>query len=219
MKPDLVETFDFEQGSPEWFEVRRGIVTSSRMSEVLAGGSAVDSKSRTKLLHLLAGEILSGVPMETYSNADMERGKIMEPLAIEHYSFTRGVEVQKIGFVRRTIYDSLAPDLVIGSSPDGLIGDDETLEIKTMRPDLMVAFVLGDNRFPVEHVAQCQSTLWATGRKVANLMLYYKGMPFAPRFRLERDEVYISRMREETETFYHDLRKNLAKAKSKGARW
>lgn len=219
MKPDLVETFDFEQGGPEWFEARRGLVTASRMGDVLAGSSATDSATRTKYLRLLAGEILSGVPMETYSNADMDRGKAMEPLAIEHYSFTRGVEIQKVGFVRRTICDALAPDLVIGASPDGLIGEDETLEIKTMRPDLMVAFVAGDNRFPIEHVAQCQGTLWATGRKVANLMIYYRGMPFAPRFRLVRDEAYISRLRDEVGTFYHDLGKLVAKVKSKGTRW
>lgn len=213
---DVVETFDCDQGSEEWFALRLGLPTASVFHTIMADGRDGEaSKTRTKLLHQLAGEILSKRPAETYENDAMRRGRAMEAEAIEHHAYTRAVEVRRVGFVRRTIYNPLGDDLVVGCSPDGLVGDAGVLQIKTMRPELIVALV-ESGRFPSEHRAQCQGEMWVTGRRTCDLRIFYSGMPISPTFRLERDDVYIFTIRTAVEIFAYDLRQLVERVKKKG---
>jgi hypothetical protein len=209
-RPDEVETFDCEQGSEDWHLLHLGIASASVFSVVMASGKeGGESVTRRKLLYKLAAEVLTGKPRKTYHNAYMDRGNAMEPGAREHYAFTRGVEVQRTGFVRRTIHRPFEEKpLVVGCSPDGLVGSGTVLEIKTMESDLLIeAAVRGT--FPAEHRAQCQGSLWVTGREQCDLVLYdaelHPAMP-TPSFILERDEAYIRRIRDAVEVFDYDLR-------------
>lgn len=211
---DEVEVFDCEQGSDEWHELRRGIPTASRFSSILAQG---EGKMRNRLLYQLAGEILTGEVAETYRNDAMDRGNSMEASAYEHYAFTRGVELTRIGFVRRTIARAFEPHDVVGASPDAFIGKDGILEIKTMRPDLLIELALkGAAGLPSEHCAQVQGNLWVTGRSWCDLMIYYRGMPVAPTFRIERGAAYIDELANAVEIFHYDLRQLVAKIRSMG---
>lgn len=210
---DEVEVFpDVKQGTDEWRRLRAGIVTSSVMRDVMASGkNGDDSKMREKLLNRLAGEIVTGEPAEEgFSSFAMERGKLMEEEAREHYAFTRGVDLHRIGFVRRT----LANGLVVGCSPDSLIGDDTVLEIKTMKPELLIPLARRGT-FPSEHRAQCHGSLWVTGRSVCRLVVYYRGMPIMPTFRIERDDAYIRELSEAVEVFYWELNKLVAWVRSR----
>ena len=67
----MIEIFDLPQGTPEWFACRRGIVTASRLKDVLAGGRG---KTRRTYMLTLIGERLTGEVQEGYTNAHMERG-------------------------------------------------------------------------------------------------------------------------------------------------
>ena len=87
LKSEMV-MFDVEQGSAEWHECRRGIPTASVFSTVMAigkdGGASI---TRTKLLHKLAGEIITEeVAPDGYWSAAMERGKALEDEARDSYS-------------------------------------------------------------------------------------------------------------------------------------
>lgn len=210
---ETVEIYDdVEQQSEEWFTLRLGLPTASNFAAILANGrDGGESKMRSKLLRRLAGERLTGQPSETYSNAAMARGSAMETEAREDYAFNRDVELERVGFVRREI----APGRFVGCSPDSLIGDDGALEIKTMIPDLMIELI-ESGRFPSEHRAQCQGTLWVTGRKWIDLRIYYTGMPIAPTFRVERDDAYISIIRQEVEKFEWEVRKLVERIKAMG---
>jgi hypothetical protein len=76
----------------EWFAARAGIPTASEFHTVLAvGKQGGKSVTRVAYLNKLAGEILTGEPMPSYSNADMERGKIMEDEARDLYAFMHGL--------------------------------------------------------------------------------------------------------------------------------
>lgn len=211
-----VEFFDCEQGSEEWFTLRLGMPTASNFSTIMASGKdGGASKTRAKLLRQLAGEILTGVPAETYSNAHMQRGKDMEAEIRENYAFTRGVEPTLIGFVRR----ALPRGRFVGCSPDSLIGDDGVLEVKTMIPDLMIELVdRGMQGFPSEHRAQCQGSLWVTGRSWCDLRIGYRGMPITPTFRVERDDVFIKEISEAVEVFDYDLRKLVERIRNMSGR-
>lgn len=204
---ELVEVFDeIEQGTEEWFALRLGLPTASNFATIMAEGKdGGASKTRAKLLYQLAGEIVTGEPAENYSNAFMERGKQMEAEAREDYdrrfAFPKAVELRRVGFVRRTV----APGRFIGCSPDSLVGEDGVLEIKTMAPHLLIP-LRESGRFPTEHIAQCQGSLWVTGRAWCDLVVFYRGMK-PLRYNVLRDEAYIRRIDEAVQVFSWELRK------------
>lgn len=215
-KPDIVETFDCEQRSPEWFALRRGILTASNMDVLMAEGrDGGPSLTRARLLDQMAAEIISEIPAETYSSAAMKRGLEQEPALIDDYAFERGVTVERVGFVRRTIANPLGEDLVIGCSPDGLVGSSKVLQIKSLQPDLLVRLI-DSGRFPSEHKWQCHGELLVTGRASCDLRIGYVGMPIAATYRIQRDESIVAQMRNEAEKFAYELRKLVERVKQKG---
>lgn len=186
-----VEIFDCEQGSEEWVRARVGIPTASEFATVMAKG---EGKTRTAYMRKLAGEIITGEPMENYSNAYMERGKVMEAEARSYYAFMEDAEPRRVGFIRNGN---------IGCSPDSLVGDSGMHEIKTAAPHVLIDFILKD-QFPPEHMAQCQGNLLVSEREWIDLSVYWPGMP---RFvkRLHRDDAYLTNLRSEIERFHADL--------------
>ena len=83
-----IEIFDVEQGTREWFLARAGLPTASCFDKVMAQprkGSS-ESKTRNDYLYQLADEVIYGDPVESYTNADMERGKAMEAEACSIYA-------------------------------------------------------------------------------------------------------------------------------------
>lgn len=202
---DMVEVFDVEQGSDPWFDLRLGMPTASRFATIMANGKdGGESKTRQRLLYVLASEIISGIPCPGFESRAMRRGKEMEPGAIEHYQFVRATSVERVGFVRRTVRLPLG-DMVVGCSPDGLVGADGVVQVKTMDPELLLE-LLDSGRFPTEHRAQCQGELWVTGRRWCDLLIFHESMPAqSPIFRIERDDAYIQKINEAVQVFAHDL--------------
>lgn len=187
----MIEVFDFEQGSDEWRLARVGIPTTSRFADILAKG---EGKMRRKYLYELAGEILTGEPAETFTNAHMERGKAMEEEARDAYSFLTDAEPQRVGFIRNG---------GVGASPDSLLGSNGALEIKTKLPHLMVESWVKDD-FPPEHKAQCQGVLWVAERDWIDIVCYWPRMPTFIK-RAHRDEKFISTLEREVAHFSGDL--------------
>lgn len=208
---DIVEIIDdIEQGTDEWRLARLGLPTASNFAAIMATPRDEDGGMRRKLMCLMAAEILSGQPMATFSNHAMARGKEIEPKAVEYYSFSRNVEVRRVGFVRRTIAQEFAADLVVGASPDGLIGDEGVLEIKRMQADLVVDMRSTSSTTPPgKHKAQIQGNLWVNGRAWCDLLIY-PDPPLSiapPVFRFFRDLEYIERLKNEVDRFVYELRK------------
>lgn len=206
--PDLVEIFDCEQGEADWQALRMGIPTASRFSAILAEGKDGEaSKTRDTYMRALAGEIITGIPCETFSSDAMDRGHAMEPEICDAYAEERLADLSLCGFVRRTIYQPFGPPVVVGCSPDRLVGAHGLLQVKTMRPDLMIEMKdRGAQAFPSGHKAQCQGELSVTGRQWLDLRIGYRGMPFSLTFRMERDEGYIQNLAEQTTVFCYQLR-------------
>lgn len=208
-----VELFDVEQGSNDWLMMRLGMPTASNFGVIMASGEGGgESKERRKLLNVLAGEILTGEVSETYSNEAMRRGKEMEPEACAHYAFTRDEELEPIGFAVRTMPRGQR----VGCSPDRkIVGKPAGLETKTMRPDLLIDLA-SRGTFPSEHRAQCQGTLWVLDWEWLDLMVFYRGMPVAPTWRLVRDEHYIRQISDAVEVFEWELRKLIERVRNMG---
>lgn len=191
---------ELPQGSLEWFRARMGRPTASEFSKVMAkvgpkgGTSHREYIGRTKYMYRLAGEIITGEPEETYSNADMLRGQENEGTARGEYEYIHGLETQRVGFIING---------ACGASPDALIGDKGLLEIKDAKPSVQIARLM-DGALPPEHKAQVQGQLMVAEREWCDFVSHCHGLP--PLIvRVERDEKYIAEMRAAVDRFVDEL--------------
>lgn len=163
---------DLEQGSQEWLDARRGIVTASVVGQLITGSTMKPANNiHTRALTAeLAAERITGWTDENYTSDDMERGHQDEPRALEVYA-AHYAPVQPGGFmVRKEGWGTL------GLSPDGLVGDDGLVEVKSRRPKKHLQTILADE-VPAENVAQLQCALLVSGRRWVDYVSYCGGMP------------------------------------------
>lgn len=202
-----LQIFDCEQGSDSWINCRLGIPTASQFATVLAKGKGGgESLTRKTYLYKLAGEIITGKQMDSYTNAHMERGHEMEEEARNAYAFMHDVEPVKVGFIRRGD---------MGASPDSLVGDSGLLEIKTKLAHLQIEVLLS-GELPSEHRAQVQGQLLISGREYVDFASYWPALPLFV-VRVFRDEEYIKRLAEEVEIFNAELRLLVEQVRGKAA--
>lgn len=202
----MIEIHDCEQGTPEWRKVRAGVPTASEFSTVMASGrDGGDSKTRRTYMLKLAGEILTGEPAESFSNAHTDRGHEQEPGARDLYALLKDVEPIRVGFIRNGRK---------GCSPDSLIGEEGALEIKTKLPHLHIDALLKD-KFLAEHVAQCQGVLWVSEREWIDLTVYCPKLPPLIK-RAYRDEAYIAKLAASVDQFNEELDELVEKIRAYG---
>ena len=191
----MIEIFDFEQGSPEWFKARLGIPTASEFDKVLASGrGGGESKGRRTYMLKLIGERLTGEPADSYTNAHMERGKAMEDEARSAYVFMKETEVRKVGFIRNGNK---------GCSPDSLRDTVGMVEIKTKLPHLQIEVLLG-KAMPPEHMAQVQGQIWTAEREWCDFVSYWPRLPLFVQ-RIYRDEPYIKKLSDAVDIFVNEM--------------
>jgi putative phage-type endonuclease len=187
---------DIEQGTSEWFDIRKGCITASEFHTVMSKGrGSAPSKTRRTYMLKLAGEIITGEPQESYSNHHMERGKVMEEEARKMYEIVSGNSVKQVGFIKAA--DNL------GYSPDGLVEVKGSTEIKTKLPHLQIEVLLAD-RVPPEHIHQCQGGLWVSGREWIDFVSYWPGLPIFIK-RIQRDEKFIKEIQDAVFKFSSEL--------------
>jgi len=140
-----------EQGSPEWFAARCGIVTASRLSDVAGTkkvkGQTVENAARAQYRMEIMCEILTGQPYPQYVSKEMQWGLDQEPFARAAYEMQRDVLVERVGFV-------LHPQIPrFGCSPDGFVGERGLLQIKCPNTNTHLNWLL-DGVVPMEHYPQ-----------------------------------------------------------------
>ena len=162
-----MKILDVQQGSPEWFECRCGIPTSSSFDKIVTT-KGVASTQRTKYLYKLAGERITRLPEGTFQSQAMLRGIEMEAEARSFYEFTTGQEVQQVGFC-------LSDDGLYGASPDGLVGDKGALEIKCPTIPVHVDYLI-KGVLPTDYFQQVQGQLLVTKREWVDFLSYYPGL-------------------------------------------
>ena len=179
--------FDIEQGSDEWHAIRRGVITASAIAKLLTGTGkpANNDTSRAQLYQLLA-ERITGESDPGFYNDDMARGHLLEPFARDLYA-ANYAPVQECGFITCKL-----SGVVIGYSPDGLVGDDGLIEIKSPRQKTHLKSLL-TNQVPGEYVPQVQTGLAVSGRAWCDFISYAPGLPLFVR-RVERDEQLIAQI-------------------------
>lgn len=171
---------EVEQGSDEWFEMRRGILTASEVKNILSKTLKIsdNDKSRAHVAELAAQRI-SGHVEPSYIGDDMLRGKEDEIIAREIYAEKFG-EVSEVGFITRDDWG-----FTLGYSPDGLVGDTGLLEIKSRRQKFHVE-TIATLEVPEEHRFQVQAGLLVAGRAWCDYVSFCAGLPMVA-IRVEPD--------------------------------
>lgn len=179
-----------EQGQSDWFAARLGIVTASHFKDVISKGRGKsESQTRRTYMMKLLAERITGEVQPGHYNEHMLRGHEDEPKARDTYEFLSGNKVRQVGII-------VDKTLRAGFSPDGLVGEDGCIEIKSKMAHLHIDCILKDE-VPVEHMAQIQGGLLVSGRKWCDFVSYCRA-PELDLFikRVERDEEAISKIRD-----------------------
>jgi hypothetical protein len=138
------------------------------MDRVIAADSSSDTSHG--LISTLVAERITGHVEPMQMSRDMERGTMDEPYAREAYSEHRA-PVTEIGFMVRDDFG-----FKIGYSPDGLVGDNGLIEIKSRKQKIQLATILADE-VPLENMPQIQCGLLVSGREWCDYVSYCGGMP------------------------------------------
>jgi len=151
---------DIPQGSDEWMKMRIGSIGGSSISPAVAKG---EGKMRKSLLYTMVGEMLSGQKKETFKSKEMENGLTFEDDGRTLYSFMTDTEVEQIAMFRD------GPNK--HASPDGVVGDDGLIEIKTVIPSTFVEYK-NTGVIPTDYRRQIQWTLHISGRKWCDYVVH-----------------------------------------------
>jgi putative phage-type endonuclease len=206
-----MKIYNFEQGTPEWLQIRTGRITASRFKDVLSKGvGSAPSKTRQSYIYEVASEILSGCPSESYTNAAMEYGTLSEPAARQVYEEMEMIPVEQVGFVELNEF--------VGCSPDGLVGKTGLLEIKCPKTSTQIQRVLA-GVFPSEYQAQVQGQLWVCEREWCDFVSYdarIKGPAAYFKVRVQRDDKFIKNLEVGVDSFINELKEVLEKLNANG---
>jgi hypothetical protein len=161
---------DCKQGTPEWLAARLGKVTASEIGALVSplGKVRTGDGPRTYLYKKLAEKIL-GVPGSDFTSFGMEQGVIVESEARAWFAFENNVSVREVGFCE-------SDDGHIGFSPDGLIGEDGGIEIKSPQPAKHIEYLL-NGVVPEDYVLQVQFSLYVSGRAWWKFLSYSRQFP------------------------------------------
>lgn len=159
-----------QQQSLEWLQLRAGVVTASEIDSLVSETFQVrKGKIPTSYLAQKLAEKWMGGPIADFCSVDMEIGKILENEVLPRLELDLNQDIQRVGFITND-------DGQIGCSPDGLIGEDEGLEIKCPQSKNHIAYLLA-GEIPPDYVCQVQFSLFVTGRKRWRFVSYHRRMP------------------------------------------
>ena len=195
---------DIAQASESWFQLRLGIPTASRFSDIVTS-KGNPSKSADKYMDQLLAEYLAGQPFDMEETTHwMKRGNELEPEARKWYEFRKDTEVKQVGFI-------MEDHGRYGGSPDGLVGEKGILEIKCVKHNTMVNCYRG--RHHKKYTQQVQGNLWLAERAYCDFVAYN---PVMKTFmtRIQRDDEFIVKLKREVLRFCAVLKKQKEKLKS-----
>lgn len=164
-----MQVHDVQQGTDEWFEARRGLITASDMHRLVTPtGKVRTGETPDAYAAELAAQRVAGFVELRSIGANGERGLRDELLARELYRerWADGLELREVGGCQ------IGP---VWYSPDALVGECGLLEVKSRIPRLHLQTVAGGT-VPAEHIVQCQVGLWVTRREWLDYVSYCGGM-------------------------------------------
>lgn len=197
--------FYVEQGTEEWHQLRLGRATASRFGDIMAKIRSGEAAQRKNYRAELVAERLTGERVDFFKSSAMQWGTDTEPLARLRYSLITGNDAEECGFFAHET-------LMAGASPDGLIGDDGTLEIKCPNTATHIE-TLRKQSIPYQYYWQVMGQLWMTGREWCDFVSFDPRLPDNAQFftaRVYRDEEKIKELEDEVIEFLLSVDSDIA---------
>jgi putative phage-type endonuclease len=198
---------DVQQGSPEWLAARCGLVTASRISDLMAKTKSGWGASRANYAAQLVAERLTGTVAESYTNAAMQWGRDLEPEAAAAYGFFCDQPLTTVGLVLHPTIEQA------GASPDRLVGDEGLVEIKCPQTATQIDTLLGE-KVPEKYILQMQFQMACTGRQWCDFVSYDPRLPGEMALfvkRIQRDEAVIRELESEVSKFLNEVSTTVSK--------
>lgn len=163
---------DLIQGGEAWLDARKGKICASEVCKILTAKTlkfAQNDQMRAHHHELLAQRITNYIEPH-YVSDSMLRGHEDEMLA--RYTYSEKYEpVEEAGFITNNAWG-----FEIGYSPDGLVGDDGLIEVKSRAQRFQIETILA-GEMPDEFRLQVQTALLVSGRKWCDFISYSGGLP------------------------------------------
>lgn len=185
-----------EQRSSEWYDMRLGRFTASKISLIL--GKLTTEKGKTSLENLAikkAGEMYFGQIENDFVSFDMQRGIDNEPMAFAKFSELMSLEflqVEQCGFIPFGLHG--------GASPDGKVSNGCNLEIKNPTIETFNKLVC-TNEIKDEYNDQMQKQMLCLDTDLSYFFNYviYCGKEYCHTIEVPRNEQRISLIKERIE--------------------
>lgn len=153
---------DVIQGTDEWLHVKAGKFGGTSAKLFPVSGMKIGAGLRTAIYEKVAEHVV-GPSLDGFTSAAMQRGVELEPLARKRYAVEHFVSVREVGYIQKGDY--------FGVSPDGLIGKDGAIEIKSPGGKEFVRW-LDERTVPKPYYMQMQWLLCITGRKWCDYVVF-----------------------------------------------
>jgi hypothetical protein len=173
------------QGSDEWIAARCGVLTASQIGKLLTPGRKLaDNDTSRALVATIAAERITKTVEYVHPTFDMQRGSLDEPYARDLYREQFKVDVQEIGFATNKF-----SGYTLGASPDGLLGSDGGLEIKSPKAKTHFRTIV-NGEVPAEHLPQIHACMLVLERNWWDFESYCGDWPIYVQ-RVKRDKNWV----------------------------
>jgi len=169
-----------EQNTDEWFEMRRGKITASNFSTIMANYGKAFGNPAVQYAQRIAIEAKTNRSIETFKNEWMDRGTELEDDARQLYSDLTFTDVLPGGF---------AHDGRFGASSDGIAGEG-LIEIKSVKYNTHFERLVKGG-FDTSYQWQIRGQMWLYDRDWCDFVSYCPDFPVNKQlyiFRVDRDE-------------------------------
>jgi putative phage-type endonuclease len=170
--PDC-EIHHMPQRSPEWFDIRAGVLTASMVGAwIMSEKTQRDKDARESAICRLIASEARAWEARLFETDAMKRGTEFEPLAVESFEKSTGKKITDVGFCR-------SKHGRFGCSPDGLILEDGTgFEGKVPEPKKHIQYRRA-GELPSEYHWQVQMSMAVTGARAWWFQAFNPGLaPF-----------------------------------------
>ena len=201
---------DFDQRTDDWFAIRCGKATASKIADIVAKTKSGYSASRANYAAQLVAERLTGATEPGFTNAAMQWGTDKEPEARAAYAFREDADVTEIAFVHHPVI------AMSGASPDGLVGDDGLVEIKCPNTATHIDTLLSKS-VPGKYIIQMQWQMACTQRQWCDFVSYDPRLPETMRLfvqRVPRDDAHIADLEAEVSAFLAEIDETVARLRA-----
>lgn len=200
-----------QQHSQEWWAIRSGKVTASRVHDIIARTQrGAYTAARGHYLKEKVAERITGKARDRKRVRSLDERIDLEPDARAAYEFYNDCTVDLVGFVEHPRIPNA------GASPDGLIGADGGLEIKALDAEQHLELIAG-GAFDPGYVDQCHFNLACTERAWWDLSAFNPEVPEELKLytqRIERDAALIAVIEGEVIEFLAEVDQKVAQVRA-----